>query len=97
MFFRLRKIVHLVLVMVVFPDGSDGKESAFNVGDPSSIPWVRKIPWRKEWQPTAIFLPGKSHGLRSLAGPSPWGRKELDTTEQLTHTVIVRASFVPQW
>ena len=44
-------------------------------------PWVRKIPWRSEWQPTAVFLPGKSHGQRSLAGYSPWGHKESDTTE----------------
>ena len=39
--------------------------------------------WRREWQPTPGFLPGESHGQRSLAGYSPWGRKELDTTEQL--------------
>ena len=44
-------------------------------------PWVRKIPWRRAWQPTLVFLPGKSHGQRSLAGYSPWGRKELNTTE----------------
>ena len=47
-------------------------------------PWVRKIPWKRAWQPTAVFLPGKSHGQRSLAGYSPWGRKESDTTEQLS-------------
>ena len=41
----------------------------------------------KEWQPTPIFLPGESPGQRSLAGYSPWGCKESDTTEQLTHTV----------
>ena len=50
-------------------------------------PWVRKIPWKREWQPTPVFLPGKSHEWRSLAGPSPWGRKESDTTERLTHTM----------
>ena len=44
-------------------------------------PWVWKIPWRRKWQPTPVFLPGKSHGQRSLAGYSPWGCKELDTTE----------------
>ena len=47
-------------------------------------PWVRKIPWRREWQPTPVLLPGQSHGQRSLAGPSAWGCKELDTTEQLS-------------
>jgi len=45
--------------------------------------WVRKIPWRKTWQPTPVFLPGQSHGQRSLVGYSPWGHKEFDTTKQL--------------
>ena len=47
-------------------------------------PWIRKIPWRREWQPTPVFLPGEFHGQRSLEGYSPWGLKESDTTEQLT-------------
>ena len=46
--------------------------------------WVRKILWRKAWQPTAVFLPGKFHGQRSLAGYSSWGRKESDTIAWLT-------------
>ena len=45
--------------------------------------WVRKIPWRRKCQPTPVFLPGESHGWRSLVGYSLWGRKESDTTEQL--------------
>ena len=50
-------------------------------------PWVGKIPWRRAWQPTPVFLPGEALGQRSLAGYSPWGHKESDTTEQLsTHT-----------
>ena len=44
-------------------------------------PWVGKIPWKKEWQPTPVCLPGESHGERSLVGYSPRGGKELDTTE----------------
>ena len=44
-------------------------------------PWVRKIPWRRQWQPTPVFLPGESHGERSLASYSPWGGKESDMTE----------------
>ena len=48
-------------------------------------PWVGKIPWRRKWQPTSVFLPGESHGERSLVGHSPRGHKELDTTEQLTY------------
>ena len=47
-------------------------------------PLVRKIPWRRKWQPTPLFLPGKSHGQRGLEGYSPWGCKESDITEQLT-------------
>ena len=42
-------------------------------------PWVGKIPWRRAWQPTPAFLPGESHGQRSLAGYSSWGHKESDT------------------
>ena len=45
---------------------------------------MRKISWRREWLPTPVFLPGESHGQRSLAGYSPWGHKKLDTSEQLT-------------
>ena len=44
--------------------------------------WVRKMPWKRTWQPTAVFLPGESHGQRSLVGYSPRGHKELDTTEE---------------
>ena len=47
-------------------------------------PWVGKIPWGRAWQPTLAFLPGESHGQRSLVGYSPWGHKESDTTDQLT-------------
>ena len=47
-------------------------------------PWVGKIPWRRKWQPTPIFLPGEFHGQRSMVGYSPWGHKELDMTEWLT-------------
>ena len=50
---------------------------------PRFDPWVRKISWRKKWQPTSVFLPGKSHGLRILVGYSPWGRKESDRIERL--------------
>ena len=47
-------------------------------------PWVRKIPWRTAWQPTPVFLPGESHGQRSLEGHSPQGYKESDMTEGLS-------------
>ena len=69
-----------------FIRGSDGKESACNARDPDSIPGSGRFPWRREWQPTPVSLPGESHGRRSLAGYSPQGRKESDTTEHSKHT-----------
>ena len=50
-------------------------------GRPGFIPWVGKIPWRREWQPIPLFWPGEFHGQRLY---SPWGCKEQDTAEQLT-------------
>ena len=52
-------------------------------GTPRFDPWVEKILWRRKWQPTPVYLPGKSHGQRSLAGCSPWGHKDSHTTEWL--------------
>ena len=52
--------------------------------------WVGKIPCRREWLPTPVFLPEEFHGQRNLAGYLPWGHKESDTTEQLTHTQEIR-------
>ena len=70
-----------------FPDGSAGKESTCNAGDTGgigSIPGLGKIPCRRKWQPSPVFLPGKSHGQRSLVGYSPEGCKESDTTEHIS-------------
>ena len=58
-----------------------GKESACQVGDGGSILGLGRSSGRRKWQPTPVFLPGKSPGQRSLAGYSPWGRKESDMTE----------------
>ena len=65
-----------------FPRWLSGKESARSRRHEFN-PWVgkiQKIPWRRKWQPTAVFLPGESHGQRSLVGYSSWGRKESDRT-----------------
>ena len=75
--------ITLVIKCLNFPEGSDGKSVCLQCRRPGFDPWVRKIPWRRKWQPTPVLLPGKSYGRRSLVGYSPWGRKELDTTEQL--------------
>ena len=55
--------------------------NAGDIRDMGSTPELGRFPWRKAWQPTPVFLPGESHGQRSLVGYSPWGRKELGMTE----------------
>ena len=60
-----------------------GNSVCLESGRPGFDLWVGKIPWRRKWQPTPVFLPGESHGGRSLVGYSPWGRKESDTTERI--------------
>ena len=67
-----------------FPGGSSGKEPACQGRRHGLDPWVGKIPWRRAWQPTPVFLPGEFHGQRNLVDSSPWGLRESDTTEQLT-------------
>ena len=67
-----------------FPGGAVVKyppANAEDTRDNGSDPWVGKIPWRRKWQPTPVFLPIKSHGKQSLVGYSPQGHKESDTTE----------------
>ena len=82
--------------MLLLPGGSDGKGSACNAGGPGS-PGSNlgslglKIPWRRHGYPFVfypVFLPGEFHGQRSLAGYSPWGHRELESTEQLTHSTL---------
>ena len=58
--------------------------NAGDIRDVGSIPGSGRFPWRREWQPTPAFLPGESHGQKSLVGYSPRGHKESDTTERLT-------------
>ena len=65
-----------------FPGGSESRV-CLQCRRPGFNPWVRMIPRRRKWQPNPVFLPGKSYGWRSLAGYSPWGCKELDTTQRL--------------
>ena len=72
-----------------FPGGSVVKNQPANERHRFNS-WVGKILWRSEWQPSLVFLPGKSLGQRSLVGYSPWGRKELDTTEQLSTFTFIR-------
>ena len=60
-----------------FPWWVSGKELTCQCNRHGFDPWVRKIPWRRKWQPTPVFFPGKFHGQRSLAGYSPWGLKRI--------------------
>ena len=64
------------------------QEDLSDPGSDLSDPWFRKIPWRRKWQPTLVFLPGESHGQWSLVGSSPQGRKGLDTTEGTEHAHV---------
>ena len=75
-----------------------GKESTCQCRRPGFCLWVGQIPWRRKWQPTPVFLPGKSHGQRSQMGCSPWGRKRVghnlvtkqrkDTIHLLFYTIL---------
>ena len=84
-----------MILFLALPRWLSGKVSICNAGDaenlgsiPESDSWVGKIPWSGKWQPTPVFLPGESHGQRSLAAYSPRGLKESDTTESdLAHNV----------
>ena len=67
-----------------FPGGSDGKESSCNVGDLGLIPGLGRSPGEGHGNPLQYSCLENSHGQRSLAGYSPWGGKELDTTERLS-------------
>ena len=78
-----------MLVVKNLPALQEVKETWFN-------PWVGKIPWRRKWQPTPVFLPGESHGQRSLMGYSPWGHKESDTTEH-THRKTQNSQQTPNF
>ena len=89
----LRTVLHSVLLsyLYLFPrmslgflGGTSGKEPACRCRRCKRHwfgPWIGKIPWRGKWQPTPVFLPGKSCRQKSLAIYSPWGHKELDTAE----------------
>ena len=78
----MQKVVYII--SVGFPGGASGKNltcQCWRCKRCGFNPWVRKILWRRAWQPTPVFLLGESHGQRSLVGYGPWGHKELDTTE----------------
>ena len=70
----------LNLIIMGFPCGSAGKESTCKVGRPGFDIWVGKIPWRKNWQPTPVFLPRESSWTGEAGRLQPMGSQESDTT-----------------
>ena len=80
-----------------FPSGTEVKESAcqcMRCWRCGFYSWVRKISWRRKWQPTPVFFPGESHGQRSLAGYSPWGhRVGYNQVTMQAHNALSQVSF----
>ena len=74
-----KKYVYILLCLGL-PMWLSGKESTCQCRRCGFNPWVKNIPWRRKWQPTPVFLPGKSHRQRGLAGKSPRSCRKLDTT-----------------
>ena len=88
---------YLKLLIFGLPSWLSGKESACQCRKCKRLefdPWVRKIPQRRKWQPTPIFLPGESHGQRSLAGYSQWDRKVSDMNEWLSMYAVLENCFI---
>ena len=73
--------------LAYLPRWLSGQESTCQCRRHRFNPWVGKVPWRRKWQPTPVFLPGKFHGQRSLVGYSPWCHNELNMTEY-TRTLV---------
>ena len=83
--FHSPRRAYLSFLLLSFPGGSGQWRIHLQCRRPRFHLWVGKIPWRREWLPTLVFVPGELHGQRSLVGYSPWGHKESDTAEWLTH------------
>ena len=86
-------LILAVGIAIGFPSGSMIKNPPAIAGDAGLIPDLGKIPWRRKWQPIPVFLPGQSHGQRSLVGYCPRGLRESDTTEWLNSSISNRFSM----
>ena len=85
-----RLYIKMVCIASGFPGGASGKAAACQCGRFKRRrfdPWVGKIPWRRVWQPTPVFVPGESHGQKSLEGYSPWGRTRLQRLSMHAYTL----------
>ena len=105
-FVKVRSIFIIAVLSIThrvcegFPGGSVVKNLSANAADTSFNPWVGKIPWRRKWQPTPVFLSGKSHEQRSLAGYSPRGCKRVRhslVTKTTTQSLWVRSWVWLSW
>ena len=76
-FFLNLKYTEYVYIPIGFPWWFSDKESICQCRRYRFYPWVRKVPWGRKWQPTLVFLPGKSHGQRNLVDYSQWGHKRV--------------------
>jgi len=94
-------ISSVVFSQVGLPRWLSGKESACQCKRLRFDPWIRKMPWRRKWQPTPVFLAGKSHGQRTLVGYSPPGCKRAGhdwvTEHACTHSVLRSVTFTWSW
>ena len=76
-----------------FPGGSDSKEPTCQCRRCGFDPWVGRIPWRRKWQPSLVFLPGESHQERSLVGYSPWYSRVEQDCATFTFTPLTEDAF----
>ena len=89
----------LIWHFLSFPGDISGKEPACQyrrLERHGFDPWIRKIPWRRAWQPTVAFLPRESHGQRSLASHSPWGQESQTRLKRLSTHAYGKPSVTPQ-
>ena len=84
-FFCASQGMLMVQITANAEDITNLKPRGFHIKPRGFDPWVKKSPWRRAWQLTPVLLPGEFHGQRCLAGYSPWGRKESNTTERTQH------------
>ena len=91
----LSSIFLRILITVRWVSGKESTCQCRRHGRCGFYPWVEKIPWRKKWQFTPVFLLGKSHRQRSQAGYSAWGCKESDRTWQLSTHISVKIASEP--
>ena len=90
---------HGIAVSQGFPGSANGKEPTCQCRRHRRLgfdPWVQKISWRGTWQLSPVFLPGKSHGQRSLAGYSPWSQSQTWLNQLIMHTHVSCRDLPPQ-